>query len=103
MVDIRSWPCEGDADQPNTILVTVRLTINMAVSAQLAALVPLSILFAALIWRFIQDRIERKGYPLPPGPTPLPFLGSALSVNIREPFRTYTEWRTKYGECGDAK
>ena len=71
---------------------------------QLAALL---ILFAVVsvdvIRRRIRDRIERKGYSLPPGPTPLPFFGSALSVNREEPFKTYTEWQTKYGKYGSAE
>ncbi|KAF8448710.1 cytochrome P450, partial [Boletus edulis BED1] len=35
---------------------------------------------------------------LPPGPTPLPILGSALSVNAQEPWLTYTAWQAKYGD-----
>ena len=73
-------------------------------TTQLAALlIPLAVVSMDMIRRRIRSRIERKGYSLPPGPTPLPFFGSALSVNMEEPFKTYTEWRAKYGECGYAE
>lgn len=72
-------------------------------TTQLAAIFPFAVLSVDIIRRLVQDRIERKGYPFPPGPTPLPFLGSALSVNIEEPFRTYTAWQTTYGECNDVR
>ncbi|KAF8142014.1 cytochrome P450 [Boletus edulis] len=67
-------------------------------TTQLAALAALTLVSVDIIRRFIRNRIERKGYPLPPGPTPLPLIGSVLSVNTKEPFRTYTEWRAKYGD-----
>lgn len=68
-------------------------------TARLVALVPLAVVTVDIIRRMIRDRIESKGYPLPPGPIPLPVIGSVLSINTEQPWLTYTEWRAKYGEC----
>jgi len=38
------------------------------------------------------------GLTLPPGPTPLPILGSALAVDRNTPWLTYTAWAEQYGE-----
>lgn len=39
------------------------------------------------------------GLPLPPGPTPIPFLGNILGVNTGAPHLTYTAWSKTYGAC----
>ncbi|KIJ19363.1 hypothetical protein PAXINDRAFT_166569 [Paxillus involutus ATCC 200175] len=36
--------------------------------------------------------------PLPPGPTPIPFLGNVLGLNADAPHLTYTEWSKTYGD-----
>ena len=81
-----SMEWSASAPQPSAIKLT---------ALALSALVTLDVLR-----RFIHNRIKRQGLPLPPGPTPLPVLGSALSVNAQEPWLTYTAWRAKYGEWG---
>ncbi|KAF8547992.1 cytochrome P450 [Imleria badia] len=66
---------------------------------QLAVLILAAIVTVDIVRRFSRGCIEKKGYPLPPGPTPLPVLGSALSIrNPQEPWLTYTAWRPKYGD-----
>ncbi|KAI9570433.1 cytochrome P450 [Boletus coccyginus] len=56
-----------------------------------------AIVLVVTIRRFFHDRTKTKGYPLPPGPTPFPLLGSIFSINTQAPWLTYTSWRAKYG------
>ncbi|KAG2134902.1 cytochrome P450 [Suillus bovinus] len=69
-----------------------------AVDRRLAILASISLSFVAvkaLGW-FIKKR--RHNSPLPPGPVPLPLLGSVLSIDAKEPWLTYTEWSAAYGD-----
>jgi hypothetical protein len=40
-----------------------------------------SVVAMDVIRRFIQAKLERKGLPLPPAPTPIPILGNMRSVD----------------------
>ncbi|KIK93480.1 hypothetical protein PAXRUDRAFT_828945 [Paxillus rubicundulus Ve08.2h10] len=59
-------------------------------------------LFAALLVVALTGRLIKaltlRQLALPPGPKGLPFIGSAFSINKREPWLTYTEWKKSYGE-----
>ncbi|KAG2368721.1 cytochrome P450 [Suillus spraguei] len=50
----------------------------------------------AALRRFIENRQNKPS--LPPGPVLLPLLGNILSINAKEPWLTYTEWCTTYGD-----
>ncbi|KAG2062784.1 cytochrome P450, partial [Suillus decipiens] len=69
-----------------------------AVDGPLAVLagIPLSFVVVTAISRFIKKR--QNNPPLPPGPVPLPLLGSILSVDAHEPWLTYTKWGAVYGD-----
>ena len=52
-----------------------------------------------VIWGARNRRQSRSqaGLPLPPGPTPIPFLGNILGVDTNAPYLAYTAWGKTYG------
>ncbi|KAG2053796.1 cytochrome P450 [Suillus hirtellus] len=70
----------------------------LAVDRHLAILAGISLSFVAVkaLDRLIKKR--QNNAPLPPGPVPLPLLGSVLSIDAYEPWLTYTEWSAVYGD-----
>ena len=56
--------------------------------------------FAAVLLAVGGVRKRRRspaGLPLPPGPTPIPFLGNIVGVDAYAPHLTYTAWSKTYG------
>ena len=70
---------------------------SISVTRLAVTLAPLAVATLYIIQRLLQNRIERKGYPLPPGPTGLPILGCVLSISA-QPWLTLGKWRAKHGE-----
>ncbi|KAG1845230.1 cytochrome P450 [Suillus tomentosus] len=70
----------------------------LALDRHLAILAGISLSFVAVkaLKGFIKKR--QNNAPLPPGPVPLPLLGSILSIDAYEPWLTYTEWGAVYGD-----
>ncbi|KAG1846126.1 cytochrome P450 [Suillus tomentosus] len=60
------------------------------------AVLLLSFVVIIALRRFIGNRQNKP--PLPPGPKSLPLLGNILSIDTKEPWLTYTEWATAYGD-----
>ncbi|KAF8842505.1 cytochrome P450 [Paxillus ammoniavirescens] len=58
-----------------------------------------AIAIAGLVIFLKLAKVCRKGQGLPwPGPTLLPFFGNALSIRASEPWVTYAEWGSRYGD-----
>ncbi|KAF9227185.1 cytochrome P450 [Gyrodon lividus] len=61
------------------------------------ALFPLVVLL--VVARYIAKRSSGASrFPLPPGPKGLPLLGTALSIDAAQPWVTYVEWGTSFGD-----
>ncbi|KIM59146.1 hypothetical protein SCLCIDRAFT_126574 [Scleroderma citrinum Foug A] len=65
--------------------------------AKIATFSALTISFAFVALRAWRNRKITHGSRSLPGPQGLPFIGSVLSINIGEPWLTYTEWSKCYG------
>ncbi|KIJ08454.1 hypothetical protein PAXINDRAFT_18409 [Paxillus involutus ATCC 200175] len=67
-------------------------------TASLALLIPVAVIGVQVVRGIVQRRKESKGFPLPPGPKPLPLLGNVLSMDTVELFNSFTEWHADYGD-----
>ncbi|KAG2152780.1 cytochrome P450 [Suillus clintonianus] len=56
----------------------------------------LAVTVLLLLYRRSWSR-KSAGLPLPPGPRPLPFLGNIFDIDMVHPWRTYSEWKKRYG------
>ncbi|KAJ6663662.1 hypothetical protein lerEdw1_009741 [Lerista edwardsae] len=83
-------PYKGLAEAPAGRLSLPAMELGGALSILLA--ICLSCLALTAAWR----RMHRGG-KLPPGPTPLPFLGNLLQVSTSETFKSFLALRDKYG------
>ncbi|KAG2158441.1 cytochrome P450 [Suillus bovinus] len=65
----------------------------------LVALGALIISFVSfVVVRSLQKKRDTKGFPLPPGPPPLPFVGNVIGIDPDHPWLAYSRWGTEYGE-----
>lgn len=60
--------------------------------------IPASLVFAVLAAAILVHFSRRNNFKRPPGPKPLPFIGNLLDVPREETWKTFAEWRGKYGE-----
>ncbi|KAF8835269.1 cytochrome P450 [Paxillus ammoniavirescens] len=60
--------------------------------------VPVAVLLAVEGLRRLRRPSRSSGPLLPPGPTPIPFLGNVWGLNADAPYLTYAEWSKTYGD-----
>jgi hypothetical protein len=58
----------------------------------------LSSLVSLVILRAWLKKRDTKGLPLPPGPTPLPYVGNVIGVDTDHPWLAYSRWASEYGK-----
>ncbi|KIJ18055.1 hypothetical protein PAXINDRAFT_9140 [Paxillus involutus ATCC 200175] len=63
-----------------------------------ALVVPVAVLLANEGLRKLRRPSKSSGPPLPPGPTPIPFLRNVWGLNADAPYLTYAEWSKTYME-----
>ncbi|KAG0707020.1 cytochrome P450 [Suillus ampliporus] len=58
----------------------------------------LLLLVSFVILRSLQKKRDTKGFPLPPGPPPLPYVGNVVGIDADHPWLAYSRWGAEYGE-----
>ncbi|OCH92626.1 CyP450 monooxygenase [Obba rivulosa] len=62
-------------------------------------LAPWLAILAFFLWKRYRKSVgPYRQLPLPPGPKPWPLIGNALDVPSTFPWKTYAQWRQKYGD-----
>ncbi|KAH0835858.1 cytochrome P450 [Lanmaoa asiatica] len=52
----------------------------------------------AVIWIGRYHKNSKRSYPLPPGPSGLPWVGNVIGIDAGAPWLTYSEWAKTYGD-----
>ncbi|KAG2065218.1 cytochrome P450 [Suillus decipiens] len=56
----------------------------------------ITVLLLLVLYRWSSSR-KSAGLSLPPGPRSLPFIGNIADIDTVRPWRTYSQWKEKYG------